>query len=126
MTRCEDTTGHPELLRQMVTFLGFRWAPEYQVYEHQREFDQTLYRAIVVILSDDGTRVVHRHEAVSTSVDMAVQQAAYVCLTVLRADYWGFDNSCYRYIPCGYITCEGVHFTLYDNLEVDERDSSRL
>ena len=28
MTRCEETAGHPALLRDMVTFLGFRWAPE--------------------------------------------------------------------------------------------------
>ena len=33
MTRCEGTTGYPEMLRDMVIFLGFRWAPEYQVYE---------------------------------------------------------------------------------------------
>ena len=31
MTRCEGTAGYPEMLRDMVTFLGFRWAPEYQI-----------------------------------------------------------------------------------------------
>ena len=126
MTRCERTTGHPELLREMVTFVGFRWAPEYQVFEYQREFEQTFYRAVVYIVSDDGSRVVHESEAVGTTVDMAVQQAAYVCLTILRADYWAFDDSCFRHIPRGYITCEGKHFTMYDNLEVSEKDSSRL
>ena len=50
MTHCEKTTGHPELLRDMVTFLGFRWAPEYQVFEHQKEFSQTVYRAVVYIV----------------------------------------------------------------------------
>ena len=29
MTRCEGTAGYPEMLRDMVTFLGFRWALEY-------------------------------------------------------------------------------------------------
>ena len=101
MTRCESTARYPEMLRDMVTFLGFRWAPEYQVFEQQREFDQTYYQAIVYILSDDGMSVVHRYEAVGSTVDMAVQQAAYVSLTVLRADYWGFDDSIYRHIPRG-------------------------
>ena len=27
MTRCEGTTGYPEMLRDMITLLGFRWAP---------------------------------------------------------------------------------------------------
>ena len=126
MTRCEGTTGYPEMLRDMVTFLGFRWAPEYQVYEQQREFEQTYYQAIVYILSDDGMSVVHQYEAVGSTVDMAVQQAAYVSITVLRADYWGFDDSIYRHIPRGYITSDGAHFTLYDSLDVYERDSSRL
>ena len=83
MTRCEDTTGHPELLRAMVTYVGFHWAPEYQVYEHQREFDQIFYRAIVYILSDDGSRVVHSCEVMGSTIDMAVQHAANVCLTML-------------------------------------------
>ena len=110
----------------MVTFLGCGWALEYQGFEYQREFEQTLYRAVVYILSDNGTKIVHEMEAVASTVDMAVQQAAYVCLTMLRADYWAFDDSCFRHIPRGYITCEGKHFTMYDNLEVSEKDSSRL
>ena len=56
MTRCEGTTGYPEMLRDRVTFLGFGWAQEYQVYEQHREFEQTYYQAIVYILSDDGDR----------------------------------------------------------------------
>ena len=126
MTRCERTTGHPELLRSMVTFVGFRWAPEYQVFEHQREFEQTFYRAVVYIISDDGSRVVHESEAVGTTVDMVVQQAAYVCLTMLRADYYCFDDSCFRHIPRGYSPSDGAHFTLYDSLGVSDNDSSRL
>ena len=34
MTRCETTTGHPELLRDLASYLGFLWHPEYRVYEH--------------------------------------------------------------------------------------------
>ena len=49
MTRCKETAGHPALLRDMITFLGFCWAPEYQVFEHQSEFFQIHYRAVVYI-----------------------------------------------------------------------------
>ena len=61
-----------------------------------------------------------------SSIDMAVQQAAYAGLTVLRADYYCFDDSQYRHIPRGYLTDDGVHFTFYDSLEVHRDDPTRL
>ena len=126
MTRCEETAGHPALLRDMVTFLGFRWAPEYQVFEHQKEFFQTVYRAVVYIASDDGRRVVRSFAAMGPSIDMAVQQVAYVALTMLRGDYYGFNDSRFRHISRGYLTDDVAHFTLYDHLDVYERDPTRL
>ena len=61
-----------------------------------------------------------------SSIDMAVQQAAYVCLIMLQDDYYYCDNSHFRHIPRGYITSDGAHFTRYDNLEVYDDDSSRM
>ena len=126
MTRCEKTTGHPELLRDMVTFLGFRWTPEYQVFEHQKEFSHSVYGAVIYIISDDGRRVVHSFAAMGPSIDMAVQQVAYVALTVLRGDYYGFDDSRFRHIPRGHLTDDVAHFNHYDNLEVYREDPTRL
>ena len=126
MTRCEDTTGHPELLRAMVTYVGFHWAPEYQVYEPQRDSYQTFYRAVVYILSHEGSRVVHSSEVMGSTVDMAVQQAAYVCFTMLQDDYYCFDDSSFCHIPLGYTPATAAHFTRYDGLEVYNNDRSRL
>ena len=116
MTRCEKTAGHSALLRDMSTFLGFHWATEYQVFEHQSDFFQTYYRAVVYIASDDGRRVVHSFAATGPSIDMAVQQVAYVALTVLRSDYYAFADSEYHHIPRGYLTDDVQHFTRYGHL----------
>ena len=45
------------------------------------------------------------------SIDMAVQQVAYVALTVLQSDYYIFDDSEFRHIPRGYLTDDVEHFT---------------
>ena len=60
------------------------------------------------------------------SIDMEVQQVAYVDLTVLRSDYYIFDDSRSRHIPHGYLTDDGAHFTRYDHLEVDPEEPTRL
>ena len=52
MTRCETTTGHPELLRDLASYLGFLWHPEYRVYEHFREYNHTYDRTVVTLLDD--------------------------------------------------------------------------
>ena len=33
MTRCEDTRGFQALLREMLSYLGYVWYPEYRVFE---------------------------------------------------------------------------------------------
>ena len=53
-THCEQTTGYLKLLRGMVDYVGFRFQPEYQVFEIPRDFRQTSYRAI---RGDDGVTV---------------------------------------------------------------------
>ena len=125
MTHCERTTGDPQLLRDMVEYLGFRWLPQYRVVEYIRDFDQTYYRATVYIVDDAAENVVHTAVVVGSSVDLAVQQAAYYCLTVLRSEYYCFNNSPYRYVPCGAITDRGVHFSVYTSAN-NERNASLM
>ena len=81
---------------------------------------------MVYIASDDGRRVVHSFAATGPSIDMAVQQVAYVALTVLRNDYYAFNDSPYRYIPRGYLTEDVPHFTGYDNLGMLDEDSTKM
>ena len=81
---------------------------------------------MVYIASDDGRRVVHSFAVTGPSIDMAVQQVAYVALTVLRCDYYAFDDSQYHHIPRGYLTDDVPHFTGYDNLGVHDGDLTRM
>ena len=105
MTRCETTAGHPAMLRDVSSYLGFLWLPEYRVYELHREFNQTYYRAVVSLLDDSEYLeiVIHSCEAYASTVKMAVHQAAYQLLTILREEYTCFSNdrSPYRFLPCG-------------------------
>ena len=81
---------------------------------------------MVYIDSDDGRRLVHSFAATGPSIDMAVQQVAYVALTVLRSDYYAFDDLEFRHIPRGYLTDDVPHFTRYDHLDVYEKDPTRM
>jgi hypothetical protein len=33
MTRCEDTPGFPVMLREMLSYLGYIWYPEYRMFK---------------------------------------------------------------------------------------------
>ena len=38
-------SGSPAVLVEMMTYLGYRWHPEYTVYEEYQDFNQEQYRA---------------------------------------------------------------------------------
>src|SRR3954470_10486033 len=49
LTRCIIVSGHPAKLIEMMSFVGYRWYPEYTVEEQFRDFNQTQYHCIVRI-----------------------------------------------------------------------------
>ena len=72
------TIGHPELLRDLALYLGFLWLPEYRVYKHHREFNQTYYKVVVCLLDDPEWLdvVAHTCEAYGSTVEIAVHQCS--------------------------------------------------
>ena len=126
MTQCEDTLGFPALLREMLSYLGYVWYPEYRVFEIPRGENQHLYRVVVYVPADDFRKLPeHCCETTAATVDMAVQRAAYHMITVLRYDNTCFELSPFRYVPLG------IHIpslSLYATGEHadPERENSRL
>ena len=49
-----------------------------------------------------------------------------MALTMLRGDYYGFNDSWFSHIPRGYLPDDVAHFTCYDSLEVYREDPTRL
>jgi hypothetical protein len=91
------------MLREMLSYLGFVWYPEYQLFEPRGE-NQNLYRAVVHVPANDPCRpTVHTYEASASSVDLAVQRAAYLGVTLLRNDYLCFTTSPFCYVPLGFV-----------------------
>ena len=41
LTRCLGVRGHPAMLIEMMSFIGYRWYPEYTVKEQFLDFNQT-------------------------------------------------------------------------------------
>ena len=96
----------PAVLAEMMTYLGYRWHPEYTVYEEYQDFNQEQYRAIVHLYSReyDSTTMLHTAHGVRVTIDMAVHDVAYAALTHLP-----LQAHCYR-IRCW---CGGIlHYCL--------------
>ena len=69
------------ILVNLLTRLGYRWYPEYSVYEDFGEFNQEQYLAIAHIWSqeDRSIRELHTFPGVGVTVDMAVHDACLHC-----------------------------------------------
>ena len=83
-TTAIGASGSPAVLAEMMTYLGYRWHPEYTVYEEYQDFNQEQYRAIVHLYSReyDSTTVLHTAHGVGVTIDMTVHDAAYAALHV--------------------------------------------
>ena len=94
-TIANATIGFPAILVRLMTRLGYRWYPEYYVYEEYGEFNQEQYLAIVRIWSreDRSIRELHTFEGIGVTVEMAVHDAAYTALTRLRSQNRCLDDS---------------------------------
>ena len=56
-TVANATTGFPAILVRMLTRLGYRWYPEYYVFEEYAEFNQEQYLAVVHIWSREDRSI---------------------------------------------------------------------
>jgi len=74
LTYAHDTTGFPAILVDHLKKLGYRWYPEYTVYEDYREFNQEQYEAEMVIWDRQDLSIteLHTFRGIGVTVEMAV------------------------------------------------------
>lgn len=101
------------MLVELLTHLGFRWHPEYTVYEQYHDFNQEQYRADVRIFSseENSTSVLHIAYDVRVTIDMAVHDAAFACLTRLGGEYRELEDSPFRHIAIASSESEEGYYT---------------
>ena len=90
-----DATGFPAVLIALLTRLGYRWYPEYMVYEDFREFNQEQYHADVRIFDqrNDSDTELHIFHGISVTIDMEVHDAAHYVVARLRGELSHLDDS---------------------------------
>ena len=118
-TTAIGASGSPAVLAEMMTYLGYRWHPEYTVFEEYQDFNQEQYRAIVHLYSReyDSTTVLHTAHGVGVTIDMAVHDAAHAALTRLRGEYQALDTSPFRHIPIASdVGAEGYYTAAYSTV----------
>ncbi|KAI5012776.1 hypothetical protein ZWY2020_025042 [Hordeum vulgare] len=104
------------MLVRMMSVSGYRWYPEYTVEEQYRDFNQSRYLCTVRVFPDypGAEEPIHWSYGLGVTVDMAVQDATYSMLTIMRARHALLQNSEFCYVPAsqpgeeGYLS--GVYF----------------
>ena len=101
LTRCIDVPGHTAMLVRMMSVAGYRWYPEYTVEEQYRYFNQIQYLCTVRVFPyyPGAEEPIHWSYGLGVTVDMAVQDAAYSMLTIMRARHALLQNSEFCYVP---------------------------
>jgi len=96
-----NATGFPAILVDLLTRLGYRWYPKYTVYEDYREFNQEQYHAVVHIFDRQNNSIteLHTFHGVGVIVDMAIHDAAYTAIALLRGEHSHLEETAFRYIP---------------------------
>src|SRR3954452_16082733 len=87
LTRCIGVRGHPATLIEMMSFVGYRWYPEYTVEEQFRDFNQTQYHCIV--------RIYLHH----IGVTQPILFGHGIGMTLLREEHAMLRETSFRYIP---------------------------
>ena len=113
LTVARDATGFPAILVDLVTRLGYRWYPEYTVYEDYRECNQEQYHAVVRIFDRQNNSIteLHTFHGVGVTVDMAVHDAAYTAIARLRGEHSRLEETAFRYIPYAPAGDESGYYT---------------
>ncbi|KAI5017303.1 hypothetical protein ZWY2020_042191, partial [Hordeum vulgare] len=122
-----ETTGFPVILVDLWTRLGYRWYPEYTVYEDFREFNQYQYPAEVRIFNQTTNSTPERHIfcGIGLSIEMAVHDAANIAITRLHGAYPHLGESAFRYISYVRVGDEtGFDLTAYTARVRERKDRS--
>uniref|UniRef100_A0A8I6Y700 Uncharacterized protein n=1 Tax=Hordeum vulgare subsp. vulgare TaxID=112509 RepID=A0A8I6Y700_HORVV len=88
------------MLVRMMSVAGFRWYPEYTVEEQYRDFNGSQYLCTVRVFPDypGAEEPIHWSYGLGVTLDMAVQDAAYSMLTIMRARHALLQNSEFCYV----------------------------
>jgi hypothetical protein len=94
-------TGFPAILVTLLTRSGYRWYPEYMVYEDFRKFNQEQYHADVRIFDqrENSITELRTFHDIGVTADMAVHDAANTAVAHLRGEHGRLDDSEFWYIP---------------------------
>src|SRR3954469_6656414 len=122
LTRCIGVRGHPAMLIDMMSFMGYRWYPEYTVEEQFRDFNQTQYHCTVRIYPHyvGVTQPILFGHGIGMTENMAVQDAAYSCMTLLREEHALLGGTPFRYIPAALPGEEGYYTGLYTDHSLED------
>ena len=122
LTRCIGVRGHPATLIEMMSYVGYRWYPEYTVEEQFRDFNQTQYHCIVRIYPHHigVTQPILFGHGIGMTENMAVQDAAYSCMTLLREEHTMLRETSFRYIPAALPGEEGYYTGLYSDHSAED------
>src|SRR3989337_2771444 len=87
-TCARGVPGFPTVLIALSTRLGYRWYPEYMVYEVYREFNQEQYYAEVRIYDrqDDSDTELYRFHGIGVTVELEVLDCAFTAVAHLRGE----------------------------------------
>lgn len=108
-TLCRGVSGLPFLLATAAANVGSCYFPVYNLHDEYRDYNQNQYICAVRIPKLDGTlvRAEIYAEGIGFTVEMAVQDAARHCLTMLRDMYPDYEDNSFRYCPGSGDTLEG-------------------
>src|SRR3954466_13017760 len=122
LTRCIGVRGHPATLIEMMSLVGYRWYPEYTVEEKFRDFNQTHYHCIVRIYSHHigVTQPILFGHGIGMTENMAVQDVAYSCMTLLLEEHTMLRDTSFRYIPAPLPGEEGYYTGLYSDHSAED------
>ena len=122
LTRCLGVRGHPATLIEMMTYVGYRWYPEYTIEEQFHDFNQTQFHCIVRIYPHHTgvTQPIHFGHGIGMTENMAVQDAAYSCMTLLREEHVLLGGTYFRCIPSALPGEEGYYTGLYTDHSLED------
>lgn len=98
LTWCDVVTDQPTMLIEAMDYISFRWYPKDMVYEECRDFNQQQYRAVVYTYPNNirECRPLHDAYGFGVMIDMAIQEAAYICLALLCLECHILERSTFR------------------------------
>ena len=115
LTRCIGVTGHTAMLVRVMIETGYRWYPEYTVEEQFRDFNQSQYLCTVRIFPSypGSTEALHCSYGLGVTIEMAVQDAAYSMMTIMRVRTGLLRNTDFRYMPASLPGAHGYLRAIY-------------